>query len=100
LLEKYHSASAYCQLSMDESFGVAVAESMSCGCIPIVSQVPSLEEVTGGNGYVISRENIGLICESIRKTFGATVDERKRASEYVRKFDIANREKELLALIK
>src|SRR5207248_1056071 len=44
LLSYYHKASAYCQLSMDETFGVATAEAMSCGCIPVVSQVPSLEE--------------------------------------------------------
>ncbi len=34
LLRYYHTSSAYCQLSMDESFGVATAEAMSCGCIP------------------------------------------------------------------
>lgn len=100
LLDKYHTASAYCQLSMDESFGVATAEAMSCGCIPVVSQVPSLEEVTGGTGHVVSRENIDEVCTAIRATFTAPTEARKRASEYVRKFDIAERAKQLLEAVR
>lgn len=100
LLDKYHTASAYCQLSMDESFGVATAEAMSCGCIPVVSHVPSLEEVTGGTGYIVTRENIPEICDAIRATFTAPVEARKRASEYVRKFDIGERAKQLLEAVR
>lgn len=100
LLDKYHTASAYCQLSMDESFGVATAEAMSCGCIPVVSQVPSLEEVTGRTGHIVSRDNISEICDAIRATFSAPTQERKRASEYVRKFDIAERAKQLLEAVR
>ncbi|HEY6171422.1 MAG TPA: glycosyltransferase [Candidatus Kapabacteria bacterium] len=99
LLEKYHTASAYCQLSMDESFGVATAEAMSCGCIPVVSQVPSLEEVTGGTGHIVSRASIEEVCDAIRATFTAPIETRKRASEYVRKFDIAERAKHLLGAV-
>jgi glycosyltransferase involved in cell wall biosynthesis len=100
LLEYYHNASAYCQLSMDESFGVATAEAMSCGCIPIVSQVPSLEEVTGGTGYIVSRNDLNDIAQAIRKTFDATPEDRHRSSQYVRKFDIDVRRRELLSLVK
>jgi glycosyltransferase involved in cell wall biosynthesis len=100
LLEYYHTASAYCQLSMDESFGVATAEAMSCGCIPVVSQVPSLEEVTGGTGYIVSRNDLGEIAQAIRKTFDAATEDRRRASDYVRKFDIDVRRRELLSHIK
>lgn len=100
LLEYYHSSSAYCQLSMDESFGVATAEAMSCGCIPVVSQVPSLEEVTGGTGHIVSRTDLDEVERAIRSTFNATTEDRRRASEYVRKFDIEVRKRELLALVK
>ena len=100
LLDYYHSASAYCQLSMDESFGVATAEAMSCGCIPVVSQVPSLEEVTGGTGHIVSRNDLPAVAEAIGKTFEASEADRRRASDYVRKFDISVRKRELLALVK
>jgi glycosyltransferase involved in cell wall biosynthesis len=100
LLDKYHTASAYCQLSMDESFGVATAEAMSCGCIPVVSQVPSLEEVTGKTGHIVSREKISEISDAIRATFTASIEGRKRASDYVRKFDIGERAKQLLEAVR
>lgn len=100
LLRYYQNASAYCQLSMDESFGVATAEAMSCGCIPVVSVVPSLEEVTGGTGYIVSRNDMNAITQAIAKTFSASEEDRKRCSEYVRKFDIAVRRKELLLVVR
>lgn len=100
LLEYYHTASAYCQLSMDESFGVATAEAMSCGCIPVVSQVPSLEEVTGGTGHIVSRTDLGSVERAIRATFEARIEDRQLASNYVRKFDIEVRKRELLSLVK
>jgi len=100
LLSFYHKASAYCQLSMDETFGVATAESMSCGCIPVVSLVPSLEEVTGGTGYIVDRKNIAEISGAIRKTFSSEITDRKRCSDYVKKFDIEKRAEKLLELVK
>lgn len=100
LLQYYYSASAYCQLSIDETFGVATAESMSCGCIPVVSKVPSLEEVTGGTGYIIDRKNISTIADGIRASFSATNEYRKKCSEHVKKFDIENRAVKLLELVK
>jgi glycosyltransferase involved in cell wall biosynthesis len=100
LLKYYQTSSAYCQLSMDETFGVATAEAMSCGCIPIVSDVPSLEEVTGGREYIVDRKNIDSISEAIRKSFFANNAERQKCSDYAKKFDIGNRAEKLLAFIK
>jgi glycosyltransferase involved in cell wall biosynthesis len=100
LLDYYHKASSYCQLSMDETFGVATAEAMSCGCIPIVSQVPSLEEVTGGTGYIVDRKNTSEIADAIKSSFSTTTEQRKACSEYVKKFDIENRAENLLHLVK
>ncbi|MBS1903788.1 MAG: glycosyltransferase [Bacteroidetes bacterium] len=96
LLEYYHTASTYCQLSMDETFGVATAEAMSCGCIPVVSEVPSLREVTGETGYVVDRTDIQAVAAAIRRSFEATSDDRRRASEYVKQFDIDRRAEALL----
>jgi glycosyltransferase involved in cell wall biosynthesis len=36
-IEYYQRARVYCQLSIHEAFGVALAEAMSCECIPVVT---------------------------------------------------------------
>ncbi|HYM20071.1 MAG TPA: glycosyltransferase family 4 protein [Candidatus Kapabacteria bacterium] len=100
LLNYYHTASTYCQLSMDETFGVATAEAMSTGCIPVVSEVPSLREVTGETGYVVNRNDITAIADAIRKSFDASEAQRQACSEYVRKFDIEQRAEMLLAEVR
>lgn len=46
-------ASIYCQFSRQEGFGVALAESMACGCIPVVSQFGAIPEVAGPDAYYI-----------------------------------------------
>ncbi|MEP7233863.1 MAG: glycosyltransferase [Ignavibacteriota bacterium] len=100
IMKYYQTDSAYCQLSMDETFGLATAEAMSCGAIPVVSDVPSHREVTGGTEHIVDRKNISEIAEAIRKSFSATSAERKQCSDYVRKFDIEDRAKRLLELVK
>jgi glycosyltransferase involved in cell wall biosynthesis len=51
LVAIYRRAKTYAQLSAYESFGVALAESMACGCAPVISGIPALREVTGGLGF-------------------------------------------------
>lgn len=57
-LEKlYNSHSYYLQLSRLESFGLALCESMLCGCIPIVSNVGMMPMIINNCGYVIFDKN-------------------------------------------
>jgi len=48
----------YLQLSVSEGFGIALAEAMLCGCIPIVSNVGVLPEIAGDAGYVLDHRDI------------------------------------------
>lgn len=41
------STGAYVQLSWHETFGMAMAEAMACGCTPVVSDQPALVDVAG-----------------------------------------------------
>lgn len=41
------SAGVYAQLSWHETFGVAMAEAMLCGCVPVMRASPALHEVAG-----------------------------------------------------
>lgn len=47
------SCSVYAQLSVHEGFGVALAEAMACGCLPVVMDRYSLPEVAGQAGLLI-----------------------------------------------
>ena len=43
----FWSASVYVQLSWHETFGMAMAEAMLCGCVPAIAGSPALREVAG-----------------------------------------------------
>ena len=47
LLKWYQMSKVYCQLSKVESFGMSLAEAMSCGCVPLVARVGASEEIVG-----------------------------------------------------
>ncbi|VVB71971.1 D-inositol-3-phosphate glycosyltransferase [uncultured archaeon] len=53
LIGCYQRAKVYCQLSYRESFGVALAEAMACGCVPVVTDRGALPEVVGTAGYIV-----------------------------------------------
>jgi len=56
----YKRSKYYCQLSLSESFGVSVAESMYYGCIPIVTNEGGLPEVVGETGYIVKRDPVDI----------------------------------------
>jgi glycosyltransferase involved in cell wall biosynthesis len=47
----YNSADFFLQASSREAGGIAVLEAMSCGVIPIVTDIPSFRSMTGGGRY-------------------------------------------------
>lgn len=47
LLDLLWSSQVYAQLSWHEAFGFSVLEALTCGCVPLVSEVPALMEVAG-----------------------------------------------------
>jgi len=51
----------YCQLSMSEGFGVALAEAMSCGCVPIVSRVGIMDFIVGDTGFILDKYDLELL---------------------------------------
>jgi len=52
----YAGAKYYLQLSRSESFGVAIAESMLHGCVPIVTNEGGMPELVGKAGFVVKRK--------------------------------------------
>jgi glycosyltransferase involved in cell wall biosynthesis len=100
-LRKYYSiASVYCQLSIDETFGLAIAEAMNCGCIPVVSEPPVFLEVIGECGYVAHRSDLPAIVAAIQKGIDAPQSDRDACIERASMFHLSVRSKHILSLIK
>lgn len=93
LIPLFYSAHTYCQPSHFESFGLAVAESMACGCVPCVSNNGALPEIVANEEYRgDSFEDWERIIE---KAIGTADGERLEISNSVRKFDVAARREKL-----
>ncbi len=67
LLQWYRRAKVYCQLSYRESFGVALAEAMSCECVPVVTDRGALPEVVGDTGFVVPYGDADATAAAIAK---------------------------------
>ncbi len=53
----YRRASVYVQASRHEGFGLAVAEAMLAGCVPVVMNVTAMPEVVGDAGMLIDSQD-------------------------------------------
>ena len=97
----YRTCKVYCQLSAHEAFGVALAEAMACGCIPVVSDRGALPEVVGDCGYVIPYGHIGEICTALVRAMQSSPQQSAAArNRAVECFSLEKREKTLLAAIR
>ena len=66
-IEMLQSAAVYVQASAHEGFGVALAEGMACGCVPVVADRYSLPEVVGNTGYVVPFNDPAAIAQAVRE---------------------------------
>jgi glycosyltransferase involved in cell wall biosynthesis len=73
----YRRASVYVQPSLHEGFGLSVAEAMLAGCVPVVSRVGSLPEVTGNSGIFVDTPTPAAIAKAIAEAL--TYPEEARA---------------------
>ncbi|GEM_PF-246997 len=99
ILEEFWDAAVYCQLSIEERFGVSVAEAMSCGCIPVITPVNALKEVVGNEGFMVERSDTEGIIAAIRSALTASDSFRRSVSAAAARFDIKERGKKLLNFV-
>ncbi|HYP19222.1 MAG TPA: glycosyltransferase [Chloroflexia bacterium] len=100
LRDLYARASCYVQASAHEGFGIAVAEAMACGAIPVVTRVFSLPEVTGGLGEYVSFGDARAIAGAVRRTLSAPQERRDAVRRHVTgNFTFERRERELVDLL-
>jgi glycosyltransferase involved in cell wall biosynthesis len=83
----------YVQPSRYEGFGLALAEAMASGAVPIASDVGSLPEVVGGAGEVLSNLTVELLAHSIAASLSTppTSDARNAAVHAAARFATTTR---------
>jgi glycosyltransferase involved in cell wall biosynthesis len=78
----YRSAAVYVQASRHEGFGLAVAEAMLAGCVPVVMNVTAMPEVVGNAGVLIESQEPAAVAEGVRRALamgpGAAAGARER----------------------
>lgn len=97
LIPLYERASAYCQFSLSETFGVAVVEAMLCGALPIVFPNGALPEIVGAMGKMVgSLEDAKPV---VSESFSLSLSQRRALADYAKRFSLEKREAALQRVI-
>jgi glycosyltransferase involved in cell wall biosynthesis len=83
LRDLYRRAAVYVQASRHEGFGLAVAEAMLAGCVPVVANVTAMPEVVGDAGVLISSQRPEEVAGGIRRALEAGPEAGRRARERI-----------------
>jgi glycosyltransferase involved in cell wall biosynthesis len=79
----FREASVYVQPSHHEGFGIAVAEAMLAGCVPVVTAAGALPEVVGGTGIQVGSDEPAVVADGIRRALDAGPQARAAARERI-----------------
>lgn len=79
----YRRAAAYVQASRHEGFGLAVAEAMLAGCVPVVMNVTAMPEVVGDAGVLIESQSPEDVADGVRSALELGPDAARRARERI-----------------
>jgi len=76
----FNSADFIISTSYAEAFGMAVSEAMSCGCIPIVTNIPSFRKLTdnGNLGILFEPGNAGQLASALEKAAKLNLDDERK----------------------
>ena len=79
----YRSAAVYVQASRHEGFGLAVAEAMLAGCVPVVMNVTAMPEVVGDAGVLIESQEPAAVADGVRRALALGPGAASRARERI-----------------
>jgi glycosyltransferase involved in cell wall biosynthesis len=89
---RFLRAGAYVQASWHEGFGLAVAEAMLAGCVPVVTEAGALPEVVGDTGVTIGSVDPKEIAAGVREAVGLWPEQGRRArARVLERFPLAAR---------
>jgi glycosyltransferase involved in cell wall biosynthesis len=97
LLHRYRRASVYVQASRHEGFGMAVAEAMLGGCVPVVMDVTAMPEVVGDAAVLISSQEPEAVARGVRQALELGPEAARRArARILEEFPLDGRRRGLL----
>ena len=100
LEDLYRRASVYVQASRHEGFGLAVAEAMLAGCVPVVMDVTAMPEVVDGAGVLISSQEPAAVAQGVRDALALGPAGASRARErIVQTFPMSVRREGILRVV-
>ncbi len=89
----------YCQLSRRESFGLATAEAMAAGCVPVVTDRGALGEVVGDVGFKVPYGDAASTLDAIRSALAMPSPHDRARRRVEKEFDLQLRRRRLGSLI-
>jgi glycosyltransferase involved in cell wall biosynthesis len=93
-------ASVYVQTSAHEAFGMAVAEAMLRGCVPVVSDRGALPEVVGDCGVIVRFGDAEATAAAIRAALPRREELARRAHDRVKSsFSLPARRRQLIDVL-
>ncbi len=96
----YARATAYVQASRHEGFGLAVAEAMLAGCVPVVMDVTAMPEVVGDAGVLISSQEPAAVADGVRRALELGPQAHRKARERIlSEFPLQIRRDGILAVV-
>jgi glycosyltransferase involved in cell wall biosynthesis len=100
LTDLYARAGAYVQPSRHEGFGLAVAEAMLAGCVPVVVDVTAMPEVVGDAGVLIPSQDPQAVANGITEALEAGPEGSARARDRILgEFPLQIRRNGILAVV-
>jgi glycosyltransferase involved in cell wall biosynthesis len=100
LLILYNQARVYCQFSRHESFCLALAEAMSCECVPVITRNGALPEVVGDTGYIVENRQADRLAAVIQRAMTDAPSAGLKARQHIEQnFTLPRREKQLIDIL-
>ncbi len=65
----FSAADGYVSGSHREGSGFALIESMSCGCVPIVTDIPSFRKISGKYGFLWKAGDAATLCAALDRAY-------------------------------
>jgi glycosyltransferase involved in cell wall biosynthesis len=82
----YTAADFYLSASHREGSGYALIEAMACGCIPVVTDIPSFRAITGGsNGILYKKGNSDALLQALIKA--GAINRHEASNDTMRYFE-------------